>query len=234
MAALVAPTVAATQFAFMTSVTLLCFIAGIKIGAQLPEVVNKVWHPLMTTFALVNVVFIGYGAATGQTLSALLGSYIAPGKPILAAPGNAIMYFLAPAIWSFAFGLYNRRKTLFPNWLPILGGSFWSALTGILFIAGMERLLQPVESLKLALLPRGTAALAVVQAGCIGATTSLVTAVVVITGIVGANFGQTILNSMKACPRCPRLPPPTPRPRPRLVCQSLGCRRPLLPAHLER
>jgi len=73
-----------------------------------------------------------------------------------------------------------------------------------MFIALMARLLDPVESLKLALLPRGTAALAVVQASCIGAATSLVTAAVVITGMLGANFGQSILNGLGIKSNCAR------------------------------
>ena len=33
------------------------------------------------------------------------------------------MYWLGPAIWSFAFGLYARRAILFANLVPIVGGT---------------------------------------------------------------------------------------------------------------
>ncbi|EKX46332.1 hypothetical protein GUITHDRAFT_138411 [Guillardia theta CCMP2712] len=189
---------------FMFSATLFAFIAGNRLSYVLPKAVNNSWHYLMTAFVLVNAMFAVYGAVVGKAQFDLLRAYLMPGAGIFAAPGNIIMYFLAPAIWSFAFGLYGRRKTLFPNWLPIIGGSFWSAFSGVFMIAFFSKLFGASEILRLAVLPRGTAALAVIQAGYIGASTAFVTAATVITGMLGANFGKTILDGLKVKSSCAR------------------------------
>eukprot|EP00960_Hanusia_phi_P041453 754994-Hanusia_phi.AAC.10 len=189
---------------FMFSATLFAFIAGNRLSYVLPKAVNNSWHYLMTAFVLVNAMFAAYGTVVGRAQFDLLRAYLVPGAGIFAAPGNIIMYFLAPAIWSFAFGLYGRRKTLFPNWLPIIGGSFWSAFSGVFMIAFFSKLFGASEILRLAVLPRGTAALAVIQAGYIGASTAFVTAATVITGMLGANFGKTILDGLKVKSSCAR------------------------------
>lgn len=200
-AAVKAPQVAP---AFMLCTTIFSFVFGSRLPRLLPTWVGTIWHPLMTCFVMATASFSVYAAAAGTTLSAVLKSYLIPGGAIMSAPGNAIMYWLGPAIWSFAFGLYGRRKILFANLIPIIGGTAWAAVSGIFGMAALNRFIAPSAALKLATLPRATAALAVVQAGMIGASTSLVTAVCVLTGMLGANFGKVILNAIGCKSPCAR------------------------------
>lgn len=196
----------APQFApvFMLCTTIFSFVFGSRLPRLLPGWASTVWHPLMSTFVVSTACFSAFAAATGSTHAAVLTSYLIPGGAPLSAAGNAIMYWLGPAIWSFAFGLYARRAILFANLVPIVGGTVWAAVSGIFMMASFNRILGASAVAKLAVLPRATAALAVVQAGMIGASPSLVTAVCVLTGMLGANFGKLVLNGMNIKSPCAR------------------------------
>ena len=67
---------------------------------------------------------------------------------------------------------------------------------GILTMAGISRMFGVTRTLGLALMPRATAALAVVQAGMIGASTALTTVHCCIIGVLGANFATASLDLM--------------------------------------
>lgn len=115
----------------------------------------------------------------------------------MSAAGNHVLFWLEPSIITFAFGLYARRQLLFENALPILAGAATSTVVGIFTMALIGRLFQASNQVKLALLPRATAALAVVQAGTIGANAPLTAVNCCYTGIFGANFGIFMLNGLR-------------------------------------
>jgi len=133
---------------------------------------------------------VSYGVLRGMSLCDVLARYTVGGGSPTSAAGNLILFFLEPAIISFSFGaarsqprkshprryqelplngglpagLYARRKLLVENALAIMGGAFTAAFFGIFVSAGLCRVFNPPRQLKLALIPRATAALAVVQA----------------------------------------------------------------------
>lgn len=108
---------------FMLVTTIFSFVVGSRLPRLLPPALGTVWHPLMSTFVVSTMCFSAYAAAAGTTLNAVLKAYLVPGGGPLTAAGNAIMYWLGPAIWSFSFGLFARRQILFANLVPIVGGT---------------------------------------------------------------------------------------------------------------
>jgi putative effector of murein hydrolase len=122
--------------------------------------------------------------------------YLVSGGNWAASAGNLIMFFLEPAIISFAFGLYARRKLLRENLTALLAGSASSAFVGILIIALLARALGVSETLGLALMPRATTALAVTQARMIGASTALTTVHCCLIGVLSGNFSPLILDAL--------------------------------------
>lgn len=180
------------RHAFYVSTTFLSFIFACRIPRVFPPVMRQYWHPLMSTYSVATLVFLTYAKLAGKPFFDLLQDYFIGGGSPFAAAGNFVMFWLEPSIISFAFGLYARRKLLLANFMPIMAGTFISTLFGIFSMAGLNRLIGPTHELKMALLPRATAALAVVQAVTIGASTSLTTVNCCITGIMGANFASKL------------------------------------------
>ena len=180
------------KHAFYVSTTFLAFIFGSRIPRHFPPAVRSFWHPLMSTYTVASAVFLVFAKVAGMPFFDLLQEYFVGGGSPFTAAGNFIMFWLEPSIISFAFGLYARRKLLFANFVPIMAGTFISTLAGIFTMATLNKVLDPPHDLKMALLPRATAALAVVQAATIGASTSLTTVNCVITGIMGANFAPKL------------------------------------------
>jgi len=203
-AAISASTAVQLRSLFMGLATTFGFVAGTRLPARLPAAVNRVWHPLMSATAIISALIAAYGAASNIPFNALLKAYLIPGGGPLTGAGNLVMYFLGPAIWSFGFGLYGRRKLLGANLVPILGGTMMSAGGGIVAVAAMCRLLAPDRVLAMALLPRATAALAVIQAGMMGASAPLVTANCVVTGMLAANFAKIIMGALHVDSACAR------------------------------
>ena len=108
------------------------------------------------------------GKARGVGLMQALGEFMIPGAAWNKCAGSLIMYFLEPAIVSFAFGLYARRHLLKANFVAIMASSFSSALGGILLLSSIARLVGVPQTMGMALMPRATTALAVTQARMIG------------------------------------------------------------------
>ncbi|KAJ1493869.1 LrgB-like family-domain-containing protein, partial [Baffinella frigidus] len=181
---------------FFFSQTFFSFI----FASRLPEAsfmnptFAQYWHPLLTTYVTSTALVGGFGMIRGMSLNNVLSRFMVSGGSPLASAGTLIMMFLEPAIISFSFGLYARRQLLRENALAILGGAFTASFFGIFSSAFFCRIVNPSRPLKLALIPRATAALAVVQAAMIGGPVPLTTVNCCLIGILGANFGPKYMD----------------------------------------
>ena len=120
-----------------------------------------------------------------------------PGGAPLAAPGNLLLFMLGPATLSFGVQMYQRRKLMREAAAPISSVVGLAAVFGLFGTAIAGRAIQLSMPLRLAALPRQvTAPLAIAIAGIIGADPSLAATVVVITGLICANFGRAALDAM--------------------------------------
>jgi putative effector of murein hydrolase len=179
---------------FLLSTTLNSFV----FGARLPKKFTKLVHPLVTCAGLTWTAAVIFASVTGQTFSSILESYKKGTlNGINTGAGDVLLFLLGPAVVSLAVSMYERRKLMREN-LPAVGTSIaCSTLSGLFGTAFAVRFLGIVSPyLRLSLLSRNiTSPLAMAIAGILGADVSLAVSIVVVTGLIGANFGASILDA---------------------------------------
>ncbi|KAL1515653.1 hypothetical protein AB1Y20_002271 [Prymnesium parvum] len=184
--------------ASMTSLHfLLVTLGGFVAGGLLPASVKKVLHPLISATLLTTGAIAGFAAATSQPFMRVLRSYLIPGGAPFSAPGNLLLFMLGPATFSFGFGMFEKRLLIKQSARALSVVIAFSASFGLFVTAVAGRALQLAMPLRLAALSRQvTAPLAIAIAGMLGANPSLAASIVVITGLLAANFGQAILDAL--------------------------------------
>ena len=180
--------------AFMLSATLHNFV----FGARLPKKFTKVVHPLVTCTALTWSMASLFATITGAKFSTMLKAYrTGTMSPLGCGAGDILLFLLGPAVVSLAISMYDRRKLMKENLTEVVTAVGVSSFGGLFGTAAAVRLLQIASpSLRLSLLSRNiTSPLAMAIAGILGADVSLAVSMVVVTGLFGANFGASILDS---------------------------------------
>ncbi|KAG4399603.1 hypothetical protein GLYMA_08G265967v4 [Glycine max] len=112
--------------------------------------------------------------------------------------GDILMGFLESVILSFSFSMFKQRKLVKRHAAEIFTSVIISTLFSLYSTAFVGRLVQLEPSLTVSILPRCiTVALALSIVSLFdGANSSLTAAVVVLTGLVGANFVQATLDKL--------------------------------------
>jgi putative effector of murein hydrolase/putative effector of murein hydrolase LrgA (UPF0299 family) len=178
---------------FMLATTLASFV----FGARLPKRFTKIVHPLVTCSAITWTVAAGFATITGRSFKSMLKSYRTGSLSVASCgAGDVLLFLLGPAVVSLAISMYDRRKLMRDN-LPEVGTSVGVSTLGGLFGTALAVRLLGIgnPSLRLSLLSRNiTSPLAMAIAGILGADESLAVSMVVVTGLIGANFGASILN----------------------------------------
>lgn len=113
--------------------------------------------------------------------------------------GDILMGFLGSVIISFAFSMFKQRKLVKRHSAEIFTSVVISTVFSLYSTALIGRLLGLEPSLTISILPRCiTVALALSIVSLFeGANSSLTAAVVVLTGLVGANFVQAMLDKLR-------------------------------------
>lgn len=171
---------------------------GFSAGTRMPKQFTKVVHPVVTctAAAMTTVAVIGRACAVG--FPDMLRSYVTRSRcPVHLGAGDLLLGLLGPSVLSFAVQMYRRRVLIFKNAKPVVGGSIFCATSGLFGTAVASRVIGLPADLRLATLPRNiTSPLAMAICSILGADTSLAIAIVVISGVIGANFGATALDLM--------------------------------------
>ena len=172
------------------------------LASSLPSIVKAVIHPvlgcaLLTSgfLSLFNTMVCG-----GGNYLSLLSSYFGTNNITgIVGAGDFIASFLGPVIVSFGLQLYVYRKILMRNITRVIGTTLFSALFGLTSSAALARILKltPLEAALAPLTRCITTPLALSGAALIGADPSLAALVVAPTGILGASFGEKLLNKLK-------------------------------------
>lgn len=174
-------------------------------GARLPPVFTKAVHPLITSTLLMWGLLYGYGMATDGTsdLVAMLKTYRAGTLELTkAGAGDILLFLLGPSVVSFAVSMYSRKDLLRQN-LPIVVASVLVSSFGALFgTATFAKLLMLGGTsrnglmVRLSMLARNvTTALAMPITSMLGGDVSIAVVVVVLTGILGAQYGRRLLDA---------------------------------------
>jgi len=177
---------------------LMATIHNFAFGARQPKKFIKAFHPLVSCTALSWVWGYFLGAATGGSLTGMLQGYRVGGALSVASSGagDYLTFVLGPAVVSLGVSIYERRVLIKQNFKEVLTATFVSCVGGLFGTAFVVRLLGLASAeLRLSMLPRNiTSALAVAIAEIIGANKSLAVAIAIVTGLIGANFGATLLD----------------------------------------
>jgi putative effector of murein hydrolase len=180
---------------FLLFTTLTSFV----YGARLPKSFTKLVHPLVTCTALTWLVAAAFGKQTKVGFRGILHSYTTGGlKGFRSGPGDILLFLLGPSVVSFAVSMYERRKLMRENLAEVGTAVGVSTVGGIFGTAWAVRALDIASPyLRLSLLSRNiTSPLAMAIASILGADVSLAVSMVVVTGVIGANFGASLLNAV--------------------------------------
>ncbi|MCM3638759.1 LrgB family protein [Sporosarcina luteola] len=107
--------------------------------------------------------------------------------------GQWISSLLGPSVVALAYPLYNQRRFLLDNLLPIIGGVLVGASSGMVSVALLAKLFRIDHSLALSLIPKSlTTPVAIEVARGLGGNASLAVVCVMIAGIFGAIVAPSI------------------------------------------
>jgi len=112
-----------------------------------------------------------------------------------AQSASVVSFFLGPATVALGYNLYRYLPVIRRRALPILLGSLTGAVSGVLSVLLIGRVLGCSNELILSLIPKSTTTpIAVAVAAKIGGIGSLTVSVVIATGILGAMVGPEFLS----------------------------------------
>jgi putative effector of murein hydrolase len=183
--------IGATSALISTSFLLLTTLSTFVFGARLPKRYSKIVHPLVTCTSLTWLAMSLVGSLTNESFQSMVKSYAAAG-----GAGPILLSFLGPAVISLSCQMYDRRKLMQENIREVAAAITVSSVGGLFGTALAVRwLVLTNPQLRLSLLSRNiTSPLAMAIAGIMGADLSLAVSMVVVTGLIGANFGASILD----------------------------------------
>jgi putative effector of murein hydrolase len=179
-------------------------LASFCYGARLPKKFTRAVHPLVVCTSLTWAVMKLFSKCVeGGSFTDMLKAFkMGNGFNGLfgTGAGDVLLFLLGPAVVSLAISMYEKRQLIKDNAKEVAAGVAVSSVGGLFGTAILVRLAQIAQpSLRTALLSRNiTSPLAMAIAGILGAnssTISLAVSMVVVTGLIGANFGASILSS---------------------------------------
>jgi putative effector of murein hydrolase len=185
-----------------TTALILATLGGFVWAARMPASITKVVHPLVTssivTVATVQLIALGIGS----DLQAVLKSYkVGSLNPLKMGAGDVLLWVLGPSVVSFAVSMYSRKQLMYDNFMVIITGVLVASIGGLFGTAAFVRAITLGGSNgslpRLSIIPRNvTTALAMVISSILGGDISLTAVAVVVTGVLAAMYGKTVLKSL--------------------------------------
>lgn len=165
---------------FMIALTFLTYGAG-------------AWIQKKTHWALANPLLIGIILVIGVVLSGAvsLESYD--------QNTQLINMILGPATMCLGIVVYRQKELLKKHWKAILIGTFVGCVTSIVSVIVMSKFLGVEDVLMVSLIPKSvTTPIAMDVSETLQGIVPITVAVVIITGILGSVFGETIIKLLKS------------------------------------
>nr|DAD19232.1 TPA_asm: hypothetical protein HUJ06_020695 [Nelumbo nucifera] len=196
--ALLYPTALGTNARTCLPFLLAATVLGYMVGSGLPSDVKKVFHPIICCALSADLAAFAFGYLSQSGLDAVLGYYLTKVSSNPGA-GDILMGFLGSVIISFAFSMFKQRKLVKRHATEIFSSVIISTIFSLYSTALIGRLVGLEPSLTVSILPRCiTVALALsIVSFFEGVNASLTAAVVVLTGLIGANFVQAMLDKLR-------------------------------------
>ncbi|KAI0500353.1 hypothetical protein KFK09_018565 [Dendrobium nobile] len=195
--ALINPTALGTSARTFLPFLLAATVLGYMVGSRFPAFVKKIFHPIVCCAFSADLAAIAYGYFSRSGLDAVLGNYLTKVSSNPGA-GDILMGFLGSVIITFAFSMFKQRKLVKRHAAEIFSSVIVATIFSLYSTAAIGRLIGLEPILTVSILPRCiTVALALsIVSFFEGANTSLTAAVVVLTGLVGANFVQAVMDKL--------------------------------------
>lgn len=195
--ALLSPTFLGTNARTCLPFLLAATVLGYMVGSRFPSAVKVIFHPIISCAFSADLAAIAYGYFSQSGLDAVLGNYLTKVSSNPGA-GDLLMGFLGSVIISFAFSMFKQRKLVKRHAAEIFSSVIIATIFSLYSTAAVGRLVGLEPILTVSILPRCiTVALALsIVSFFEGANTSLTAAVVVLTGLVGANFVQALMDKL--------------------------------------
>jgi putative effector of murein hydrolase/putative effector of murein hydrolase LrgA (UPF0299 family) len=176
------------EAAFALAATALAFVTG----SRLPAAVRKVVHPVLFTAVATAASLRGFAMLAGlPDLQGPLARYVARSlAPSAVGAGDLLLFCLGPSVLTFGVEMFARRRVMAARWVEVCGSAVAASVFGLFGTVALARGLGLAEPLRLATATRQiTSPLALSCAGMLGADASTAVALVVVTGLLGANWG---------------------------------------------
>jgi putative effector of murein hydrolase len=161
---------------------LLCigaYFGGVLIRKLIP-------HPLANPLAIANIIIILVIGLSPMTPEQFL------------AGGGAISLFIVPATTILGLRIYNQRKVLRDNLIPLLAGCTAGSVSSLLSVWALGRLFGIDDAAILSLLPKSVStAIAVDLSVSRGGFTGVTISAVIITGIFSALISPFLIKVLK-------------------------------------
>lgn len=174
-------------------------VGSFVFGAQLPKMITKFIHPLITSTAISLSAIALLAFTTRQTFMDVLLTYKTGSLSFMkVGAADALLFFLGPAVCALSIPMYSRKQILKENLVTVLVTCFVSSIGGFFSTAALVRFLRLASDIfRLSLLPRNvTTALAMSISKIIGGDASVTASVNVITGVIGASVGTRLLSAL--------------------------------------
>lgn len=170
---------------------------GFILGSGFPPTTKKLLHPIITCALSAELAAFACGTFTGLGFESTLGAYLTKSASNPGA-GDILMGFLGSVILSFAFSMFRQRKLVKRHAAEIFSAVVASTIFSLYSTAALGRMIGLEPTLTVSILPRCiTVALALSIVSLFDAANpSLTAAVVVLTGLVGANFAQILMDKL--------------------------------------
>ncbi|XP_076916919.1 plastidal glycolate/glycerate translocator 1, chloroplastic-like isoform X2 [Bidens hawaiensis] len=173
-------------------------VIGYIVGSGLPSGLKKVFHPIICCALAADLAAFAFGYFSKLGFYPILGYYLTKVSSNPGA-GDILMGFLGSVILSFAFSMFKQRKLVKRHAAEIFTSITVATLFSLYSTAFMGRFIGLEPTLTISILPRCiTVALALSIVSLFeGVNSSLTAAAVVLTGLIGANFVQAVLDNLK-------------------------------------
>ncbi|XP_010933398.2 plastidal glycolate/glycerate translocator 1, chloroplastic [Elaeis guineensis] len=196
--ALVSPIALGTSARTCLPFLLAATVLGYMVGSGLPSNVKKLFHPIICCAFAADLAALAYGYFSRSGTDAVLADYLTKVSSNPGA-GDILMGFLGSVIISFAFSMFQQRKLMKRHAAEIFSSVIIATTFSLYSTAIIGRAVGLESTLTVSILPRCiTVALALSIVSLFeGANSSLTAAAVVVTGLVGANFVQAVMDKLQ-------------------------------------
>jgi len=174
-------------------------LGGFVCALHMPASIKCIISPFIVSSIIGMLTCALCSAFNGMTFKDMIRNYTRKRGGLEMGAGDILLFLLGPSILSFGLSMFHRRRLMAENFAAVIGTNLFSAIFSLLGTALLARVIGLKEILRTSTVMRNvTMALGIPLFDIIqGSNISVAVAMIILTGILGQNFGQIILNRLK-------------------------------------